>query len=228
MFDPNEIPYPLCPELAPSECAYLVDKLYNDLSSLEDRPYEITLSANCFDALPRTWQFTPISDMDTEVFGPAEGHKITVNVCDMYGFNTVAENKATLCPTEDMVVWNSDIAVLELAEAIASTWAAAAAAYMKYMFDHVGFDSETFLTVTNDNVTTSEQFQVMMGWGAIYEMRVILDDPTTETLVGDFVYSGMQDSYRDARNKIEEATDHLLNKATTVALETLFNQEDSK
>ena len=226
MFDLNDMPIPMTPEFAPLQCASLMQRLLGDLSELDNRPYEITFSAHCFDVVPRTWTFTPLSVDDEQVFGPAEAHKITVDVRDMFGDESLCIGSALLQrPSDEQEDWNSDTALVSISLAMMEAWATATAAVLKEMFTAVGFDYGLFMEVTDGNVSESETHGVLMAWGAIYEMARSLSDPGMRAECDEETYTLMSEKYEYVVARVTAMQEKVVSKATDAAMRRILEGE---
>lgn len=225
MFDMNSVPIPLISELAPLECAYLLDQLVDDLFSLENRPYEITLSAHCFDNLPRTWSFTPMSEQDAEVFGE-NMHRVTVDIRNVFGEYSVSTGQATLQRVSGEGEWNDDDAVEAIANGIMTAWVKAVKAYLEYIFPLVGFDQELFLEQTEGRISDAEIQFVLMSWGVLYEMQTLFTDPALRESVSANMFADMKETFDRVKDYVHDYHVRVVDKAKFVDISRMLNDKD--
>lgn len=227
MFDLNNLPVPLTLEMAPLQVASTLDRLFNDLEQLQNCPYEITLTAHCFDQVPRDWSFTPMSDEDIEVFGN-NGHRVTAVVRDMFGDEAVSEATAWVKPAEDGIDWNDTNAQAALVSGMIRVSVSAIADYLRAIFGAVNFDVDSFLAVTGDNVSPGESNGVMMAWAAVYEMGSILHDPLTQAEIEPPMYEAMCAAYDQAVDHVTQLQARVEARAINRAIEQMTNYKGDK
>lgn len=227
MFDLNNLPVPLTVEMAPLQVASNLDRLFRDLQSLENRPYEITFTSNCFDQVPREWSFTPMSDEDILVFGD-QGHRITTVISDLFGEEAVSEATAWLQPTESGIDWNDTVAQAALVDSMIRVSSSAIADYLRAIYEVVGFDVESFISITGDDVSPGESSGVMMAWAAVYEMASVLHDPMFQAEVEPELYEAMHAAYDEAVTHVTDLQQRVEGRAIERALAQMLTQEDGK